>query len=76
MCRVKDNSNAIPARQHLREKMSLRCICSQAILADSLAKCMSGDVLREALGTGAYRRFDEDLTLQTDLPKGTEEENG
>lgn len=37
---------------------------------------MSGDVLREALGTGAYRRFDEDLTLQTDLPKGTEEENG
>ena len=35
------------------------------MLADSLTKCMNGDVLREALRTGVYRLFDESQVLKT-----------
>ena len=49
----------------LGENASLRWICSQAMLADSLTKCMNGDVLREALRTGVYRLFDESQVLKT-----------
>ena len=34
------------------------------MLADSLTKCMGGDVLREALRTGVYRLFDEAEALK------------
>lgn len=49
----------------LGENASLRWICSQPVLADSLAKCMSGGVLREALRTRARRLFDESQVLKT-----------
>ena len=39
------------------------------MLADSLTKCMSGDVLREALRTGLYRLFDESETLKSRATK-------
>ena len=54
----------LSVKQRLRENVTLRWISSNAMLADSLTKCMSGDVLRAALKTGAYRLFDEGNALR------------
>ena len=54
----------LSVKQRLRENVDLRWISSNAMLADSLTKCMSGDVLRAALKTGTYRLFDEGNALR------------
>ena len=56
-CSEYQNYSGVPSNSTTlsREHLSLRWICSQAMLTDSLTKCMSGDVLREALRTGALQ---------------------
>ena len=51
-------------RERMRENMAVRWVSSQAMLADSLTKCMDGHVLRACWSTGRYTLFDEAEVLK------------